>query len=382
MRQFAWFDCLRCAAIFLVMLAHCGDFSKALPPTVAVLFNDAQLISWVGVELFFVLSGFLVSGLLFVEHDRTGSLDIGRFLVRRAFKIIPPFYFLVLVTSIYDLTFRGSVNLTHLFHDIFFLQNYRAGAWPHAWTLALEVHFYLLLALLLFYLARRSPKGSGWLRRLPSIICWVLLASFLARFIHSSMSSGYFNMHRDIEPSHLHLDVLAAGVLLRYLYNYHPERLRLFQRGRLLWIGLGLLLVWPSKYIWSPHPALLTALVPSCNYLGFGLVVFEATQFSYPASGIGHWLLKPFDFFGKHSYSIYLWHLPVLEWLVAPLVKERGLLFFVLFFGGSLVIGSLFSILLEEPVLHLRNRLFPSNAQPRRQAEAALGDGGRETPVP
>jgi peptidoglycan/LPS O-acetylase OafA/YrhL len=373
MRQFAWFDCLRCAAVFLVMLAHAGDLPKLMPAALAPAVADAQLFSWAGVDLFFVLSGFLVSGLLFAEHDKTGALDIKRFLIRRAFKIIPAFYVLVLATGVYDAFFRGRVNFDHLLHDIFFLQNYRMGAWSHAWTLALEVHFYLLLALLLYGLARRPPPGGEWLRRLPRILGWVLAACFLARLINAAVRPGHFDMHREFEPTHLHLDVLAAGVLLRYLYNYHPEVLAFFLRAKALWIGVGLILVAPSERLFLPHGATLTALIPTCNYLGFGLILFEATQIPFPAAGFARALFQPFDYLGKHSYSIYLWHLPVQNWLVTPFFKEQGWLYFGCYFVGSLAVGTFFSVVLEMPILHLRNRLFPSSTDFRIPASPADG---------
>jgi peptidoglycan/LPS O-acetylase OafA/YrhL len=363
MRRFAWFDCIRCAAILLVMIAHCGYPYEKLPEAFSAFVYRCEMGGWCGVDLFFVLSGFLVSGLLFDEHDATGRLDIRRFLIRRAFKIIPAFYLLVAVTLIYDKAVRGDFNGTHLFHDIFFLQSYRAGSWMHAWTLAVEVHFYILLALLLAGLAR-NPKNADWLKRLPAILCGVLVAVFIARLINSNLRAGDYSMRREIMPTHLHLDVLAAGVLLRYLYTYHRRALAPFERGRVLWVFLGLLLVVPSAFIEQPHAgfstALFIALVPTLNYIGFGLILFVATQIPFPAGGVGKWLASPFDYFGKHSYSIYLWHLPVRDWIVTPLVPERGLLNLVFFIAASLAIGSLLSESLEMPLLHLRNRLFPS----------------------
>ena len=173
MRRFAWFDCLRCVAILLVMAAHCKDIAPTLSPALGAVFAFTRQIGWVGVDLFFVLSGFLVSGLLFDEHDATGVLDIKRFLIRRAFKIIPAFYFLTLVTVIYDAIAFHRVVVVHLIHDIFFLQSYRPGMWSHAWTLAIEVHFYILLAVLLYYLSKTpaeeramaDPAAFDYLRR-------------------------------------------------------------------------------------------------------------------------------------------------------------------------------------------------------------------------
>jgi len=361
-RRFAWFDCLRCAAIILVMLAHVNVFpdtrSGALVP-VAALARFFQAVGWVGVDLFFVLSGFLVSGLLFDEHDRAGSIDLNRFLVRRGFKIIPSFYVLVIITAIYDQVTNGRVNGGHLIHDLLFLQSYRAGAWSHAWTLAVEVHFYLLLGWLLWVLARRARGKTAWLKPLPRILGGVLLACFLARLVNSALQHHGFNYHRELEPSHLHLDVLAAGVLLRFFYQYRPALLNVLRHSRFFWVMLGILLVVPSGLVWMPHPAVLTAIIPTANLLGFGLIIFQATQLPY-ATGFWRALAWPFDYFGKHSYNIYLWHLPVKVWLIDRCMTDRGFLYLGCYFAASLAVGTIFSVALEMPVLHLRNRLFPS----------------------
>jgi len=370
-RRFDWFDCLRCAAIFLVMLAHASVFTGATSGTLVLVAAVAQFfrsVGWVGVDLFFVLSGFLVSGLLFDEHDRVGTIDLKRFLIRRGFKIIPSFYVLVIITAIYDQVTSGRVNTGHLFHDLLFLQSYRAGAWPHAWTLAVEVHFYLLLGWLVAVLARRARGETAWLKPLPRILGGVLLACFLARLVNSMLQHRGFNYHRELEPSHLHLDVLAAGVLLRFLYQYRPAVLNILGHSRLFWIMLGILLVVPSEFVWVRHPALLTAIIPTANLLGFGLIIFQSTQLPY-ATGIWRMIVWPFDYFGKHSYNIYLWHLPVKEWLVDKCMTDRGFLYLGCYFAASLAVGTIFSIALEMPVLHLRNRLFPSVTDRTRPAD-------------
>jgi peptidoglycan/LPS O-acetylase OafA/YrhL len=227
-----------------------------------------------------------------------------------------------------------------------------------------------------------SAKGGQWLARLPGIICWVLVVEFLARLINSELRTGNFNVHRQFQPTHLHLDVLAAGVLLRYLYTYHRDYLALFERGKLFWIGLGLVLVYPSVWLWSVHTDVVTALIPTFNYLGFGLILFEATQIPFPTSGVMAWLVRPFDYLGKHSYSIYLWHLPVKQWLVDPLMPgPAGVLYFVFFFAASLAVGTFFSEILEMPILHLRNRLFPSRAEPVGAASSNVGAIATSPPI-
>jgi peptidoglycan/LPS O-acetylase OafA/YrhL len=355
-------------AILLVMFAHCPDIWKRMWPALGEGFLFFQLIGWVGVDLFFVLSGFLVSGLLFDEHDATGTLEIRRFLIRRGFKIVPAFYVLIVITAIYDAIVLHSFKPDHIFHDLVFISNYRMGSWAHAWTLAVEVHFYLLLALLLAWLSSRPGKDSRWLARLPRILGGVIVAEFFVRWINSALRSGEMNVHREFQPTHLHLDVLAAGVLLRYLYTYHHDRLAVLARFKLPAVIGGALLVLPSIYLWPllwpHHPDVITAVIPTLNGIGFGIILFVATQIAFPVAGLAQGLLKPFDYFGKHSYSIYLWHLPVKQWLIDPHLRgASGLLYLVCFVGASLAVGTFFSVILEMPVLHLRNRLFPSKAR-------------------
>ena len=113
---------------------------------------------WVGVDIFFVLSGFLVSGLLFREYQVHQSLRIGRFLVRRGLKIYPAFYLLILLTIWLDL---APYDVRKVLGEVFFLQSYYnlfGSIWTHTWTLAIEEHFYILLALLFWLLVRGSRR--------------------------------------------------------------------------------------------------------------------------------------------------------------------------------------------------------------------------------
>ena len=166
--------------------------------------------------------------------------------------------------------------------------------------------------------------------------------------------------------------MLAAGVLVRYLYNYHGEVLAIFRRGKLIWIGLALVLIYPSELLWTPHSKLLTTLIPTFNYLGFAVILFEATQIPFPGLRHPELVGQAFRLFpGKHSYSIYLWHLPVKEWLVDRFLPgPPGWLYLVFFVTASLAVGTFFSEILEMPVLHLRNRLFPATTS-RRQPGAS-----------
>src|SRR5258706_12209135 len=85
-------DILRGIAILIVLGRHLFFLPTDLPPPADLFFRTWIRCGWAGVDLFFVLSGFLVSGLLFQEFARNGNVAVSRFLIRRGFKIYPAFY--------------------------------------------------------------------------------------------------------------------------------------------------------------------------------------------------------------------------------------------------------------------------------------------------
>lgn len=110
-------DALRAIAIFLVLGAHSGYRGLWEKPWARA--------GWAGVDLFFVLSGFLVSGLLFIAYKERGRIDCSHFYIRRGFKIWPAFYVLMVVGVLSDLVVRGRFVSAGLLPEIFFVQNYK-----------------------------------------------------------------------------------------------------------------------------------------------------------------------------------------------------------------------------------------------------------------
>src|SRR5687768_12956005 len=122
-----WLDVLRGAAVLLVLGRHLWPIEDG-PEWFRQLTALWYRGGWVGVDLFFVLSGFLVSGLVFREYQRGGSFSAGRFLARRAFKIYPAFYVLILVTLLVErFTDHPPVTRRTLFAELLFVQNYLGG---------------------------------------------------------------------------------------------------------------------------------------------------------------------------------------------------------------------------------------------------------------
>src|SRR5277367_6183127 len=131
-------DVLRCVAVVTVILHHSGD---------STFFTQA---GWTGVDLFFVLSGFLISGLLFSEYKKRRAISFKRFYIRRGLKIYPAFYVFLLVTAVGGWWgFHSVAPATMYLNEIFFVMNYLGGVWTHTWSLGVEEHFYIILPIFL-----------------------------------------------------------------------------------------------------------------------------------------------------------------------------------------------------------------------------------------
>ncbi len=143
-------DFLRAIAIILVI----GNHSSVCPPEINFYLNKVTSVwyrgGWAGVDLFFVLSGFLVSGLLFNEYRKRGDINIKKFLLRRGFKIYPAFWLLIFITLAVTVFNGEAVYRGGFLSELLFIQNYHPGIWQHNWSLAVEEHFYIFLTFLFF----------------------------------------------------------------------------------------------------------------------------------------------------------------------------------------------------------------------------------------
>lgn len=346
-------DLLRGIAVVFVIGRHlelCPTYVSGMSP----LLNVWQRGGWVGVDLFFVLSGFLVSGLLFREFTRSQSIQAGRFLLRRGLKIYPAFYcFLGLSLLMLSI---GQPFFTHqqVLGEAFFLQNYLGRVWLHTWSLAVEEHFYLGITILIGALIRIDPQRS--LRFLPVLLCILLIVPLVLRWLHRDA------LWVDVcYPTHLRIDSLVFGVMLSYVWHFYTEQTRrLVERHWWAVFSLGLLLLTPP-FFWplDKTPALYTFGFTGL-YLGAGLLLLALLVRETPAN----WSTGLLSWVGMHSYSIYLWHLPVLIWFVPIAGMVTGLKgawpAAILGVIGSVVVGVGMSRLVESPVLRWRDRILPS----------------------
>ena len=364
-------DILRAVAVFLVLGRHLVACPVEVNPFLHRLSQIWFCGGWAGVDLFFVLSGFLVSGLLFREHEKFGSISAKRFLVRRGLKIYPPFWLLIAFTVAVTALRHHKFEFTRLISELLFIQNYRTGLWPHTWSLAVEEHFYLFLLLFLLLLSRRRP-GSRAFRLVPIAFVVLAVVCLALRFVTPH-----------ITPTHLRMDSLFAGVFISYLYHFSRDDLLSWgrrHRRKLLLFGT-LLFCPPFIFRLEIHPLIVTVGL-TLLYVGSGFLLIAALVTPVPDRGPA----KALAYVGSHSYSIYLWHMPVTMFVVPKFIRilgttENWFVYAGVYLIGSVLFGILMAILIEFPVLHLRDRLFPSRGRPLTVAGTGSAEGGKSLPL-
>jgi peptidoglycan/LPS O-acetylase OafA/YrhL len=315
-------DVLRGVAVLMVIVHH-----------YAAGVDSFLHVGMVGVDLFFVLSGFLISGLLFSELKQTGDVRVRRFFARRGMKIYPAFYAFLLIT----LPMTRALGVGRLFNEAAFLQSYLPACWSHTWSLSVEEMFYLGLPMIVVLLMR--------IRRLSAIPFLALGLIVLCGVLRSFVPPSAF------AQAHMRCDALFAGVALAYYRHFRAELFTKWSRSRwMLPASLLLLLPWILGNHSGPSPSnlALTSVV-----LAFSALVCWSQSIAIPApltAGIG-----------AYSYSIYLWHMPLaLFWGNIVANSVGGFLAYV---ALSIIVGLLASSIIELPMLRLRDRLFPSRTQ-------------------
>ena len=312
-----------------------------------------------GVDLFFVLSGFLVSGLLFSEYKKRNRVNIKRFLIRRGFKIYPAFYFFILSTIlIFSFGFDGHFAKSSILSEVFFMQSYFQPMWSHTWSLAVEEHFYLIIALMIylvikFKLIRRKRLMTG-------MFTGIILLTIILRYNHVMMSTDQASA--PFFYTHLRIDGLFMGALLGYVYHFIPEAIKLFYSRWKIFAILTLILLSPA-FIFSTGSFFMLTIGFNLLHLAFAFAVLLFVHDGWRKITESHRLssaiISAVCTIGVYSYSIYLWHLPVQNLLLRVMPDLRLEALAYLF--SSIAVGIIFSFLIEKPMLRLRDNIFPKS---------------------
>ncbi|MBV9788812.1 MAG: acyltransferase [Chloroflexi bacterium] len=304
-------DGLRAFAVLVVLLYHAGDIWPGMPG------------GFLGVEIFFVISGYLITALLLGEWRQHGRIDLVNFWLRRARRLLPALFVLIIATLAYAVLFlpdevallRGDALASFAYitnwHFILSQKSYfatvgRPSLLQHLWSLAVEEQFYLLWPPLLAFALRRWPSAK------------VLRIILLGAGISTLLMAILYQLTGDPSRVYYGTDTRAAGLLIGAALacvwipgGDRQSRVSWFVPPILDLIGLGALaaLVWYCLRINAYQPGL---------YRGGFLVVSITTAVLiavavHPRAHLSALLLdsRVARWIGVRSYSIYLWHWPV-----------------------------------------------------------------------
>lgn len=346
-------DGLRAISIGLVLVSHYALTTNALVSNVLAQWID---VGRMGVRLFFVISGFLITTLLLAEYDRTGAISLAKFYWRRSMRIFPPYYlYLALVATLFAF---GAVNMTResLWAALLYCTNYfREPQWlvGHSWSLAVEEQFYLLWPAALVLAGRKR----GW-----AIAAAVIVLCPVIRLVeyHTIGDTGIGYRFESTA------DALATGCLLAYLRGWlGTNALYARMRATPVMYLLPLVIVAASALDEHPHLAYVVG-IPVANLamaVFIDWVVRDANTAAFRVLNTA-----PLMLIGRMSYSIYLWQQLFLKPTSAAW-PQRSPYNIPL----ALIAASLSYALVEQPVLRLRQRLERARARPR--------DGGDAVPT-
>ncbi len=414
MREIAALGGLRALAILLVIWHHLYRFGIAQGLQVGiVLLRYISGIGLVGVDLFFVLSGFL----LFLPYARallTGAQwpAARQFYLRRVLRIVPAYYaVLVVLVLLHQSLLLTPDALAPLFLMALLLHNLRADAAGIVaaingplWSLAVEWQFYLLLPWIADGLAKMvGPRGAR--RFAPMLALGLVLMSIVGLGGRVAVAIAHYagGYHTVFDVPGLagialrllndkYLEVFALGMATSILYVLLVEQQRLSPRQRMLFgtsalaaslMGLIGCTLWAaSVQRFSLVSATVQELPPQGSFyfvLGdwvFGLcfcLLLLAVFLEVPILR-AFFALSPMRYIGIISYSLYLWHVPLLALLI-PLFSSYPL-FLLISIPLLLLVGTASYYLIERPFLH-KKRLVPgglrsSSALERGQRSSAL----------
>jgi peptidoglycan/LPS O-acetylase OafA/YrhL len=355
---------LRALAILMVFLYHYQRFAH--PDWLGTVAH----FGWSGVDLFFVISGYLISGQLFRTLANGKSIRINEFFIKRFFRIIPVYLF---VLSIYFLVpaFREREALPPLWKFLTFSQNFGLdaglqGTFSHAWSLCIEEQFYLFFPfLILLFVYFKIEKKAIYL------IVFLFLAGFIIRMIswnewvapHPAEERSFvISWYRWIYyPTYNRLDGLLAGVSVAGLFQFYPRIKNAFNTyaNFVFFLGIGLLV---AAGILCEDPSSFQASVfgfPAVA-IAYGLILAAAVC---PACFLYHIDSKYSSGLATLSYSIYLSHKGIIHLSQDFFVKWTGLeasstLILFICAAMSVFISLLLRYAIEKPFLVLRDTLL------------------------
>jgi peptidoglycan/LPS O-acetylase OafA/YrhL len=355
-KRIASLDGLRALGIIGLLLAHSAGTAGA-PHALMAIFNGPYVdVAHFGVRVFFVISGFLITGLLMAEEAKTGTVSLSRFYLRRTLRIFPAYYAFLVVLALLTVIGVIVVPAANLARAVTYTMNYtsqRVWLVGHLWSLAVEEQFYLIWPLTIMLVGTKNAARVAVAVVLLAPLIRVIEATFAPRLIPLIGNS--------FETT---ADALAMGCLLA-LWQARLEDRPWYQRAiASRWVVPALLLLSVGLSLRYRSSLLIGETITNV-----GVALLIARSVTYTKGPWGRLLnAGPMVVLGTLSYSLYLWQQLFLN-RNAPGLLTSFPLNLLLTFACAVV--SYF--LIEQPFLRLRMRLEarragPSSALGRRSA--------------
>lgn len=355
-------DHLRALAIILVLMYHYRGFNH--PEWI----DTVGKFGWTGVDLFFVLSGFLISGQLFRETEKKGRICLKTFFSKRFFRIIPPYLFTLLLYFCIPF-FREREALPPFWKLITFTQNYgldviNQGTFSHAWSLCIEEQFYFFLPLLLMLTVKiRIFRYMAPMCILLIIFSVAVRCAAWQEYVVPVTDSPDFwkNWYMNIYyPTHTRLDGLATGVLISFLMHFSPAVKRTVHRNGNLLFVLGIMSLGFSFWFCRDQVSEGASVLGfSFVALSYGILVMAAVSETSFLSGTKSSVTTQL---AGLSYAVYLSHkgiIHMVQYMLEKLnIQTSGHLSLLICLAGCIAAGLFYRFVIEKPSVKLRNRFL------------------------
>jgi peptidoglycan/LPS O-acetylase OafA/YrhL len=356
-------DVLRFFAFLSVFIFHVADHpaeffvARHVPLWIARLASGLFSAGSRGVDLFFVLSAYLITELLLREKEQRGSLDVKSFYVRRILRIWPLYYFFVPLAALVPfLNPSGAFSLRYVIPFLLLAGNWSTiifgptgSVAEPLWSVAVEEQFYLAWPPIV---ARLSP------RQITIAAGVMVLLANVARLVAITMHATGWQIWANTLT---HLDAMAGGILLAVLLGGRIAPLSLW--GRLGLMSLGAAAIAATSYFTELHVAVSAAAV----LVGYPVVALSCTAIVF--AGVGIQLRAPvLQYLGKISYGLYVYHLTCIRitdrmlnfrWGVVG-IGGRGLVALCM----TIVVSAASYRFLETPFLKLKHRFTHVESRP------------------
>jgi peptidoglycan/LPS O-acetylase OafA/YrhL len=335
-------DGLRAIAIILVLVSHIGSTKNS--PVASSFFWFLTGWGGTGVDLFFVISGFLITLLLIRERAKTGTVSLKGFYIRRALRILPAYgIFLVglaLLSSLDRVRLDAGDWLRALTYTVNFQNKYNWNV-AHIWSLCVEEHFYLTWPFIFVLVgATRS-----WLIALTSVVLAPFFRLIIRIYFHNYLDEDFFTLSR--------MDAIAVGCLLAFATTtpYICNKMQIPGFTANIGIIFIIVVLVVNTQIHHLSSTLALLLCPTVNAVAFAGLIWIAA--SHSTGVVGKVLnSRPFVAVGLLSYSLYLWQQPFLN----PRNQVDPMCAFPLNLLLAVLIAAISYLAIESPILRLKDR--------------------------